>query len=134
MSERIREIKERFAFNLKLAESTGFTGAEYKDIRYLLDFVDSLQQQVQDAEIDSQDWEDEYHKMKRRFESADKSGLETVELLKDASKQLAERDRTIAQLQEINKLHTSGAKQLTQDLNALRVDRDKLQESLEQVQ
>ncbi|WP_328800297.1 hypothetical protein T3H97_16445 [Paenibacillus sp. LX16] len=40
----------------------------------------------------------------------------------------------VAQLQEMDELHTSGAKQLVQDLHTLRVDRDKLQEALEQVQ
>ncbi|MGW8956634.1 hypothetical protein [Paenibacillus sp. NPDC055715] len=37
MSERIREIKERFEFNLKIAESIGAMGAEYEDIPYLLE-------------------------------------------------------------------------------------------------
>ncbi|QDY81915.1 hypothetical protein FQU75_00065 [Paenibacillus polymyxa] len=40
----------------------------------------------------------------------------------------------VAQLQEMDRLHTSGAKQLVQDLHTLRVDRDKLQEALEQIQ
>ncbi|WP_029516265.1 hypothetical protein [Paenibacillus polymyxa] len=76
----------------------------------VLALVDSLQEQVQDAKIDAQDWEDEYHKMRRRFEESDKSALETVELLQEASKevvnlreQLAERDRTIALLTEEQK-------------------------------
>lgn len=38
----------------------------------------------------------------------------------------------VAQLQEMSKLHNSGAKQLVQDLHTLRVDRDKLQEQLEE--
>ncbi|OBA07850.1 hypothetical protein A9P44_00415 [Paenibacillus polymyxa] len=47
MSEQIKEIKERFEFNLRIAETTGgATGAEYKDIQYLLNLVDSLQQQL----------------------------------------------------------------------------------------
>ncbi|QYK68291.1 hypothetical protein [Paenibacillus sp. S02] len=70
-------------------------------------------------------------------EQADESGMVTALLEADllaTKKELAERDRTIAQLQEMDRLHTSGAKQLVQDLRTLRVDRDKLQEALDQVQ
>ncbi|ADM70867.1 hypothetical protein GMA19_03061 [Paenibacillus polymyxa E681] len=38
----------------------------------------------------------------------------------------------VAQLQEMSKLHTSGAKQLVQDLHTLRVDRDELRKALEE--
>ncbi|MMZ56676.1 hypothetical protein D1872_185790 [compost metagenome] len=39
----------------------------------------------------------------------------------------------VAQLQEMSKLHTSGAKQLVQDLHTLRLDRDELRKALEEI-
>ncbi|KAF6569071.1 hypothetical protein G9G53_22540 [Paenibacillus sp. EKM206P] len=39
----------------------------------------------------------------------------------------------VAQLQEMSKLHTSGAKQLVQDLHTLRMDRDELRKALEEI-
>ncbi|MEK3950272.1 hypothetical protein MHB46_17825 [Paenibacillus sp. FSL H7-0703] len=99
MSERIREIKERFAFNLKLAESTGgATGAEYKDIPYLLDLVDSLQQQVKELQegnrtaVESR--EIAVRKARETCITSNQHYAKVVELVD----QLAERDRKIAWL------------------------------------
>ncbi|KAF6618284.1 hypothetical protein HFE03_03545 [Paenibacillus sp. EKM102P] len=39
----------------------------------------------------------------------------------------------VAQLQEMDKLHTSGAKQLTEDLHTLREERDKFRKALSDV-
>ncbi|MGR6763176.1 hypothetical protein ACU1JV_15165 [Paenibacillus sp. T2-29] len=39
----------------------------------------------------------------------------------------------VAELQEMSKLHTSGAKQLVQDLHTLRMDRDELRKALEEI-
>ncbi|EHS59424.1 hypothetical protein [Paenibacillus sp. Aloe-11] len=109
--ERIREIKERFEFNLKLAESIGATGGEYKDIPYLLDLVDSLQQQAT--------------KWEKAFDNADKNYLkmehEAAELrrqLVSKTDELAERDRTIARLSA--DLDTSVASQLNMTDKAYR--------------
>ncbi|WP_226000919.1 hypothetical protein [Paenibacillus sp. BJ-4] len=77
MSERIREIKERFVFNLNIAEAIGAMGAEYEDIQYLLNLIDSLQQQVNGLNEES---------------------LANFQTAAERGKQLAERDRTIALL------------------------------------
>ncbi|MEC0234052.1 hypothetical protein P4H71_06870 [Paenibacillus kribbensis] len=75
--------------------------------------------------------------LERLYNEAEENGMATALLEADllaTKKELAERDRTIAQLQDMDRLHTSGAKQLVQDLHTLRVNRDKLQEALEQAQ
>ncbi|URJ45153.1 hypothetical protein MF628_004935 [Paenibacillus polymyxa] len=82
MNEQIKEIKERFEFNLRIAEATGgATGAEYKDIQYLLNLVDSLQQQLGEKDTAIA----ELHEYNRRY-AAD------VDHLRE---QIAERDRKI---------------------------------------
>ncbi|MGZ0043416.1 hypothetical protein [Paenibacillus ottowii] len=101
----------------------GFSGSFSTEFLQKVDvsaLVDSLQQQV--AEL------------KRQLRRSDREWASATNEVVRLQEQLGERDRKIAQLQETDKLHTSGAKQLVQDLHTLRVDRDKLQEALEQIQ
>lgn len=56
------------------------------------DELDRLRKEIEDKEslaekrmLESQDWEDEYHALKRRYEELDKSALEKHELLMDTT-------------------------------------------------
>lgn len=98
------------------------------------DLVDSLQQQVKELqEGNKAACESRENAVKSMRETCITSNMHYAKVV-ELVDQLAERDRTIAQLQEMDRLHTSGAKQLVQDLRTLRVGRDKLQEALDQVQ
>jgi chromosome segregation ATPase len=114
----------------------------------LLALVDSLQQQVNGLNEESlanfqtaaergkqlSEAVTQIGELKRQLRRSDSEWANATNALVKLQEQLAERDRTIALLQEMDELHTSGAKQLVEDLHTLRVDRDKLQEALEQVQ
>ncbi|MGF9644056.1 hypothetical protein AAIH69_13700 [Paenibacillus sp. MABNS29] len=62
------------------------------------------------------------------------SGSFSTEFLQkvDVSALVDSLKQQVAQLQEMSKLHTSGAKQLVQDLHTLRMDRDELRKALEE--
>ncbi|URJ50710.1 hypothetical protein [Paenibacillus polymyxa] len=63
------------------------------------------------------------------------SGSFSTEFLQkvDVSALVDSLQQQVAQLQEMDELHTSGAKQLAQDLHILRVERDKFRKALSDV-
>ncbi|MGG1651373.1 hypothetical protein [Paenibacillus sp. NRS-1780] len=125
MSERIREIKERFAFNLKLAESTGFTGAEYKDIPYLLGFIDSLQQQVKELQEGNRSAVESREIAVRKARETSVTSNQHYAMAFELREQLAERDRTIEQLETVRD-------QLKTWLSECGTERDRLRKALEE--
>lgn len=108
MNEQIKEIKERFEFNLRIAEATGgATGAEYKDIQYLLNLVDSLKQQVEENGMVNSLLETDLYQSREEVTRlnyiAVKQGDELIrgkELVSSLREQMAERERTIVRLRK----------------------------------
>ncbi|OPG91309.1 hypothetical protein B2I21_35000 [Chryseobacterium mucoviscidosis] len=72
-------LNEESMANFKTAADRGL---EIKRLRKELEEKESL---AEKRMLESQDWEDEYHALKRRYEESDKSALEQHELLMDTA-------------------------------------------------
>lgn len=92
MSNRItdeqREDWNKYRNYLQIIWRRSETVVDTKELCALIDSEKDGWVEAERINIESQGWEDEYKTLKRRYEELDRSALETLELLKDASSKL----------------------------------------------
>ncbi|MCY7484412.1 hypothetical protein [Paenibacillus alvei] len=102
MSKRLtEEARSKWAGIPQLLKSRCGTGAAFldtEDLRALVESEKAGWEEVERINIESQGWEDEYKALKRRYEELERSALETLELLKDASSKLQDAHNALIDL------------------------------------